>query len=133
MPMDLGERASEKTPKYLTRSANRNLLKLGLERVQYVGRAIVLLRSFELDVRRDWKRAGELDVLGCVQARASLWKVMDGILDRRRILCGDALPRGNGGKAGPARMIELEPQSIPADDIPSVPEQPAPDPGQSVD
>jgi hypothetical protein len=117
MPTEIGDSPHDKSPKHLARKANRSLLRLGIERVQYIGRAIGLLRSFELDVRRDWARAGELDVLECVQARASLWKIMDGILDRRRILCGDPLPRG-GGQKQVARTLDLEPMGLAAEEPP---------------
>ena len=117
-----GDLPSDAAPKSLAFKARRQNRVLAIQRMSYVGRALVFLHGLERDVRRDWRDSAELDVQERAATRASLWKVIDGIIDRRRILCGDPLPQRNGAREGPRRMLELEPMPIPEPE--SVPEQP---------
>lgn len=102
---------------------------LGLTRVIYIGAGLIKLRSAERRLDKAWRQLDPLPVLERIPAMYTLVKTLDLILDRRRILCGDPLPRGGGSKQT-SRMIELEPQSIPAD---AMPEAAQPEPGASLD
>jgi len=106
-----------------SRRVGRQLKLLGLTRVYYIGLALTRLRAWERQVDRAFRELESVPVLDRVPAMCSLIKALDTILDRRRILCGDPLPSSKGsGKAGPRRMLELEPMPIPEPE--SVPGQP---------
>jgi hypothetical protein len=107
-----------------SRRVGRQLKLLGLTRVYYIGLALTRLRAWERQIDRAFRELEAIDVLERVPAMCALVKSLDTILDRRRILCGDPLPRGGAQKQS-IRTLDLEPQSVP--------EPPMPEPGSGVD
>lgn len=99
------------------RSLGRSLRMLSNTRVYYVGAGLIKLRTAERRVDRAWRELEAKPVLERIPSMLTLWRVLDGILDRRRILCGDPLPSRNG--AGRPRQLLDMPISEPEPIVPA--------------
>jgi hypothetical protein len=123
---ELADMPEANNRKLLSRRSGRNLRRLTFERLIYIGRTLRLLYGQERLLCIEFNAAPETvpDAAVRIPLMCQLVKTLDVIHDRRRILCGDPLPRGGGSKPA-TRTLDLEPQSVP--------EPPMPEPGSGVD
>jgi len=114
----------------LSRRGNRNLRRLTLERLTYIGRTLHILFSHERKLCAEFAAAPKNipDAAVRIPLMCQLVKTLDVIHDRRRILVGDPLPRG-GGQKPTRQLLEMEP-GVPE---PSVPEPAKAEPGAGLD
>lgn len=130
MPENI-DRKEKPNVKLSVRKVARSLRMLNWVKIAYRGAGLIKLRTLERKCDKAGRQLDGQPVLERIPALFTLVKTYDLIFDRRRILCGESLPRNAVGH--PSRQIvDMLPEPIPEpipepvtpETVPAMPEQP---------